>query len=173
MFENGDITPTRATLPGHLEKPTVKDIVPGQAWYVDHSAIWVDQDKHIWINDKCPLIYDEDDFVSNFIRIIVLYEGIILDVTEFLDSNGNLRQFEVYTLEEHIDDEEFDIGEFQAINDVVYTQSKLKELEAKFINDFGITLDGATPAQKKLTGSSKSSKSTKKKMKKQVKKNKS
>lgn len=163
MFENGILDARHARLPERLHRPTVRDAVPGSAHLVDIEALWIDEQHRVWINDLAPLVYYDHDCVSDYVRIIIFDEGLVIDVTDSQDADGNIRQFDATPFSDHVDNENFDIGDYQPIIAVITTDIELDQIKQLFKARYDRRLNG-----KAVSGiannSSTSSKKTKRKV---------
>lgn len=163
MFENGELDSRPAMLPERLARPTLQEAIPGSAHWVDLSAVWVDGEQKVWINDNVPLNYNDDDFVQDFVRIIAFEEGFVLDITELKDHNGNTKQFTATPFSQHLVEEGFDIGEYQPVVAVISTAKELKEIKRLFKQRYGCKLNGQ-PSKARSTNESRESSKSKKKV---------
>lgn len=143
MFENGKLDSRQATLPEHLERPTIADIVPGSAYFIDYDAIWVDKDRKVWIAADAPLkTYEDEVFTTNFVRIISFDQGLVLDMTPASDENGELRQIIPNEFEEHIESLDFNSFKYEPCIHVVTSKKDLGEVKKKFKQMYGVKLNG-------------------------------
>lgn len=159
MFENGKLDSRPAKLPESVMMPTVADIVPGSVHWIDKDALWFDASNEVWINQAAPLIYYSDEmFVTQFVRIIAFDEGIVVDWTTANDEDGNLRKVHTDSFEEHIDNENFNIGEYKKTIAFITREDELKQIKDLFKQTYGLKFSGKQVKQKVDPKKSKSKK---------------
>lgn len=166
MFENGELDPRPAQLPERLRLPTVEDIVPGSVHWIDYAALWAEKDSgELWVNNGAPLVYYDDDFVARQVRIIAFDEGLVVDLTSILDDEGNIRRFYPSSFAQHVDDENFSIGDYQRTVGIVSTKKELAALKDIFKDRYGMRFNGKPTKDKAKTPAKKKQKTPKPKVK--------
>lgn len=143
MFENGKLDTRPARLPERLHIPTVADIVPGSVHWIDKGAIWFDNTGEVWINQAAPLVYYEDEtYVTQYVRIIQFDEGTVIDWTSVIDDENNMRKVSTIDFSQHVNDENFDIGEYRQAVGFVCDTRELKQMKKLFKDRYGIKFSG-------------------------------
>ncbi len=146
MFQNGELDGTQAQLPERLERPTIKDAVPGSAWIIDADALWVDEDYKVWVNQNCPLEIDSDDcYVSSYAHLIVFDQGLVIDLTV---QGEDIKGFSRVSFAEHIDNEDFDAGDFLPVIAVITSTDEIATIKKLFEKTYGIKLSGKSIVHK-------------------------
>lgn len=160
MFENGQLDSRQAKLPERLELPTVGDIMPGSAWYIDADAVLIDETGLVWVNKLCSLIEGDDHYITTYTRIIAFEEGLVLDTTNTLDSDGQPKQFQRVSTSEALASGEYEPELYIPIIAFISTTGELEKLEELFKERYTLTLEGEIISDSKAGETKESGKHT-------------